>query len=247
LNISKIVYNNEMIEIIPAIMPEDFADLSNKVARVAGEVKWVQLDIMDGDFVPEKTWPYLGEIMDFKKLQREDLGLPMWEKINYEVDLMVSTPDRDAFEWISAGAARLILHVESHPNVLGIIQSIERDFGRSSESATAPEIGVAISNETPLEELDKYLPFIDFVQFMGIDQIGFQGEPFSNKVISRISEFHKAHSEITISVDGGVNDETAPLLIEAGAVRLVSGSYVYGAVDVREAIKNLKNNGSISA
>ena len=61
------VYNNEMIEIIPAIMPEDFTDLSNKVTRVAGEVKWVQLDIMDGDFVPEKTWPYRGEIMDFKK------------------------------------------------------------------------------------------------------------------------------------------------------------------------------------
>lgn len=240
------VYNKEMIEIIPAIMPEDFADLSNKVARVSGEVKWVQLDIMDGDFVPEKTWPYLGEIMDFKKLQREDLGLPMWEKINYEVDLMVSSPDRDAFEWISAGAARLILHIESHPNVLGIIQSIHRDFGRSSESTTAPEIGVAIGSKTSIEVLEKYISYIDFVQFMGIDEIGFQGQPFSKNVISRISEFHKIHGEITISVDGGVNDETAPLLIQNGVTRLVSGSYIYESVDVREAIKNLKDNGSIS-
>ena len=65
-------------------MPSDFADLSSKVARVAPFVSSVQLDIMDGDFVPEKTWPYRGEIMDFKKLQREELGLPEWEKINYE-------------------------------------------------------------------------------------------------------------------------------------------------------------------
>ncbi|MDO8492778.1 MAG: hypothetical protein Q7S34_04010, partial [bacterium] len=163
-------------EIIPAIMPQSFSDLQEKVARVVAHVKTVQLDIMDGDFVPEKTWPYLGDILDFQKLVKEDMGLPLWEKINYEVDLMVSVPDRDAFEWITAGASRIIIHIESHPEVKEIIARIRREFGRPQEMPTAPEVGVAMGNDTPIEQVYEFIPLVDFVQLMGIAEIGYQGQ-----------------------------------------------------------------------
>ncbi len=221
-------------------MPSDFADLSSKVARVAPFVSSVQLDIMDGDFVPEKTWPYRGEIMDFKKLQREELGLPEWEKINYEIDLMVSSPDRDAFEWIKIGASRIILHFESHGDIKNIIEKIRSQYGRKSENYSAPEVGLAIGTETELEKIESLIPLVDFVQQMGIDKIGYQGEPFSIKVLTRIKEFRKRYPNLIISVDGAVNADSAPQLVEAGATRLVSGSYIFNAVDIKEAIDSLR-------
>ncbi len=228
------------IEIIPAIMPRDFADLKSKVARVAPFVSYVQLDIMDGDFVPEKTWPYFGEIMDFKKLQREEMGLPEWEKINYEIDLMVSSPDRDVFEWVTAGASRVILHLESHPNIKNIIEQLYQRYGRFGENETAPEIGLAIGVETPLSKVEPFIPLVNFIQQMGIENIGYQGEPFSEKVIARIKELRKKYPRIIISVDGGVDADSAPRLVEAGVTRLVSGSYIFNAVDIKEAIDTLK-------
>ena len=231
-----------MIEVIPAIMPRDFGDIAAKVARVAPYVSFVQLDIMDGDFVPEKTWPYLGEIMDFKKLEREEIALPEWEKINYEIDLMVSSPDRDAFEWIGAGASRIIIHIESYPDFKKIIEQIHRECGRASESSTAVEVGIAINTNTALEELEPLLPLTDFVQQMGIDQIGYQGEPFSEKVIERITALRKKHPELIISVDGAVNAESAPRLIAAGVSRLVSGSFIFEHNDPKEAIEILRKS-----
>jgi len=227
-------------EIIPAIMPQSFADLEEKVARVVSHVKNVQLDIMDGDFVPEKTWPYLGDILDFQKLIKEDMGLPEWEKINYEIDLMVSVPDRDAFEWITAGASRIIIHLESHPDVAGIINRIRQEYGRPLESPTAPEIGVALNLDTPIEQIYEFIPLVDFVQLMGIAEIGYQSQPFDNRVLERIKILRKKYPELIMSVDGAVNAETAPLLIEAGVNRLVSGSYIFNSGDIKEAIENLK-------
>lgn len=228
------------VEIIPAIMPQSFADLEEKVARVVTHVKTVQLDIMDGDFVGEKTWPYLGDILDFQKLTKEDMGLPQWQKINYEVDLMVSVPDRDAFEWITAGASRIILHLESHPDIVGIISRIRREYGRSEESPTAPEVGVAINLDTPIEQIYEFVPLTDFVQMMGIAEIGYQSQPFDERVLERLKVLRKKFPELIMSVDGAVSADTAPSLIEAGANRLVSGSYIFNSGDIKEAIESLK-------
>lgn len=229
------------VEIIPAIMPQSFADLQEKVGRVATHVKTVQLDIMDGDFVEDKTWPYLGDLLDFQKLTKEDMGLPEWQKINYEVDLMVSVPDRDAFEWITAGASRVIIHIESHPEVKEIIGRIRREFGRPNEVSTAPEIGVSLNNDTPIEQIYEFVPLADFVQLMGIAEIGYQSQPFDERVVERARILRKKFPELIISIDGGVNNETVPKLIEAHVNRLVSGSYIFDSGDVKEAIDNLKN------
>ena len=175
------------------------------------------------------------------QLLGEDMGLPEWEKINYEVDLMVSVPDRDAFEWITAGASRIIIHIESHPEVKGIIARIRREFGRPSESPSAPEIGIAVDNDTPIEQIYEFIPEVEFVQLMGIAKIGYQSQPFDERVLDRIRTLRKKFPELIISIDGAVNDERASKLIEAGANRLVSGSYIFNSGDVKEAIDNLKN------
>lgn len=228
-------------EVIPAIMPEDFDDLEEKVSRVVGLVKSVQLDIMDGKFVPERTWPYRNNHGELDNIISEAEAMPFWDQINYEVDLMVSDIETAGYNWIKAGASRIIFHIESSPNILELIKKIKSEFGDSKISLASPEIGVAIDNATDLGELEKYLSDVDFVQMMGIDKIGFQGEPMSQKIIPRITEFRKKHPETIISIDGAVSSDSAKALIEAGVNRLVSGSFIFNFGDIKEAISILKN------
>ncbi len=84
------------MEIIPAIMPENFHHLRADVGIVADHVSVIQLDIMDGKFVPAKTWPYLRKVEEgaptdvyFQAIQNGDEGLPLWEKVDFELDLMI--------------------------------------------------------------------------------------------------------------------------------------------------------------
>jgi len=101
-------------------------------------------------------------------------------------------------------------------------------------------VGVALNIDTQNETLDRYLPKIDLVQFMGIARIGYQGEPFDERVIPKIKELREKHPETIISVDGGVGFETAPALIEAGVNRLVSGSEILEDENVRGEIERFK-------
>jgi ribulose-phosphate 3-epimerase len=78
---------------------------------------------------------------------------------------------------------------------------------------------------------------------MGIDEIGFQGQLFDERVISKIEEFKNKFPKVTVSVDGGVNLESAPKLVKAGAERLVSGSAIFGSDDIESTIGLLKNLG----
>src|SRR3990167_4611729 len=82
-----------MVEIIPAIMPRSLVDLTEKMSLVKGLVPLVQIDVMDGVFVPEAGWPYTaGGPQEFSKFSDEGEGLPFWEEVDVEVDLMVSDP-----------------------------------------------------------------------------------------------------------------------------------------------------------
>src|SRR3989344_8364619 len=102
------------IEIIPAIMPKSYDDLVEKMGLFAGVVPIVQLDIMDGKFVPERTWPYpLARDPHFDAIVDQEEGMPAWEDVNFEVDLMIENPELMVPKWISAGVSRAIVHVES--------------------------------------------------------------------------------------------------------------------------------------
>lgn len=221
---------SKKIEIIPAILPIDFSEIEDKVSLIKGLVKTIQVDICDGQFVANATWPYKKHDNFFDKLIKEEEGLPEWKDINYEFDLMVNHPSGVVDDWISAGASRMILHIEAKGD---IAEAIEKLQGRV-------EIGLALNIETPIESIAPYKDRIQFIQTMGIDHIGFQGQEFDTKVIDKVKNIKQMYPDLLISVDGGVSLETAPLLIEAGADRLIVGSAIFDFDNVFEAIQRFK-------
>jgi ribulose-phosphate 3-epimerase len=218
------------IEIIPAILPKDFAEVEEKVGLVRGFVKTVQIDVCDGQFVPSATWPYRKDDDTFKKLLTEAEGLPGWQDLNFEIDMMVNKPEERVDDWVSAGATRIIIHVEAKGDVMAAVEKLE---GRV-------EIALAINIDTPTSDLEPFKGKISAIQCMGIDHIGFQGQSFDSKVIEKVKEVRSAFPEIIISVDGGVSLETAPKLIEAGVNRLVVGSAIFNSDNAIDAVQEFK-------
>ena len=101
------------VEIIPALMPKSFTELRELTERFVGLVNIVQLDVMDGIFVPEKSWPYSENKNDIADLVADYETIPFWEDIDFEVDLMIVNPEQEIRNWISFGASRIIVHIES--------------------------------------------------------------------------------------------------------------------------------------
>ena len=100
--------------ITPAILPKSYDDLVRHLDRVSGIVKTVQVDVVDGVLAPNKTWPFVQDTDgQFLKILRQEEGLPYWDSIDYEIDLMVSDPVFVSDQWIAAGANRIVIHVKS--------------------------------------------------------------------------------------------------------------------------------------
>lgn len=241
-----------MVEIIPAILPTDLDDLRDKMASVSGLTPLVQIDICDGKFVRSKSWPYVkGGMDEFERIKAEDEGFPFWDSLDFEVDLMVRHPEEVVHDWVMAGAKRLVLHIESSPNILKTIEDLRGEYGTAKDEAFGLEIGVALDIKTPNEEVHEILDMIDaegdsiidFVQFMGINNVGFQGQEFDDQVLEKISDLRSIYPNIPISVDGGVSFDNAADLISAGVTRLISGSAIFESGDIAKAIDDLANAG----
>ena len=218
-----------MVEIIPAVLVGSLEEMRAKLARVRGVAGTVQIDLCDGFFVPTRTWPFnTSDKKSFDDMARGVTGLPYWEDFDFEIDLMVQSPEKVVSQWVKAGIARAVFHLESR-----------HDVGGLRRAADGIELGVALNIATPLARLDPYLDQVDYVQFMGIATIGKQGEPFDERVLETIRTFKSAHPDVVIQVDGAVDAVSAPQLIAAGATRLVSGSYIMNSDDPREAIASL--------
>ena len=234
-----------MIEIIPAIMPDTYEDLVAKAKRVQGHVPLAQIDIMDGAFVKSKSWPYseggTRKEPHFVALMAQDEGMPFWEELDYEIDLMIGEPEKHIDEWLPLGASRLIFHIESIKDFdLFWAHDMWKEGARDIGGEKVVQVGLAINPDTPLDAILPYMEKIDFVQCMGIAKIGYQKQPFDDRVLERVNTIRVKYPNIPISIDGSVNMETAGLLKTAGATRLVSGSAIFGAEDVSEAIESLK-------
>lgn len=229
------------MEIIPAVLPKNYEDLKSKVAQVKGLVSTVQLDICDGKFVKNTSWPYDEmERLDsyFQNILREEDGLPFWEEIDYELDLMISSAHENFDLFLKLGAKRIIFHVEAEGDIQEFKEFLE---GIDLYVRDNTQIGIAINTTTLLSTIYPLVHHVDFVQCMGIEKIGYQGEPFDERVLEQIKSLRKDYPDLIISVDGGVNFDTAPQLIEAGADRLVVGSTIFNSVDIIGAIKELEN------
>jgi len=230
------------VEIIPAIMPVSFNDLKEKLGAVSGLVSTVQIDVMDGVFVPPKSWPYTkGGPQEFAQVASEKESLPYWKTLNFEADLMVGAPESAVFDWIHAGAKRIIVHIESTDDFGGIIELLKKKFKSGEElDVSVAELGIALNTTTPNERIHQFIDSVDFVQCMGIARIGYQGEPFDRRVLPKISALRGMRPEIIISVDGGVDLETAPKLIEVGVNRLAVGSAIFESENIKETIQKFK-------
>ena len=221
------------MHIIPAILTKDFREVPEKLELVKGAADTIQIDIADGKFAPNKTWPFMGDHGEFESILNEEAGLPFWEDFDFEFDLMIEKPQELLPDFVRLGASRVIVHLES--------------IGQDALSALihewkhAVEIGLALKPSTPMSELELFLHEVSFVQCMGNDKISFGGVSLDEAlVLPKIRDLRKRYPELTISVDIGVNQETAPRLIEAGATRLVAGSAVFGKANPAEAIRQLE-------
>jgi ribulose-phosphate 3-epimerase len=160
---------------------------------------------------------------------------------------MVLKPEEVIEDWIAVGAKRLVVHIESTEKMSEIIAIMRKRFGNMKKSKEETsvfdvELSVALNVATPVSAITEYLEDVAGVQFMGIQTIGKQGEPFAEEVIEKIRNFHNAHPEIEISVDGGVSYELVPILKEVGVTRFVSGSTIFsrGEASVGDSISHFK-------
>jgi len=226
-----------MTEVIPAVLAKDYNDLRQKIANVVNVSHVVQIDICDGKFVSSTSWPMgYNDKESVTLILNEEEGLPYWENLDFEFDLMVKDAIKQFDFFVSLGAKRIIFHLEAEN------ESELKDFINSMDPYTREtlEIGIALNTTTPIEKLEPFINSIDFVQFMGIEHIGFQGQDFDDRVLLQIKELRLKYSDIIISVDGSVNEDTAPLLVKAGANRLVAGSVLMKSFDIRETMKELE-------
>ncbi|HEY5383088.1 MAG TPA: hypothetical protein VIJ88_00850, partial [Candidatus Paceibacterota bacterium] len=142
-----------MIEIMPAVLPHDFKDLESHVQRLQGAaITCVQIDAVDGHFAHNRTWPYRDE-GTFQKIVQEERGLPLWERLDFEFDLMVQKPLEHIMDFVHAGASRMLVHASSEdaPQAIQKLVDLREETGAFSVMA-----GVALACDA---QPDALLPF----------------------------------------------------------------------------------------
>ena len=213
-----------MALLAPSLLSADFVRLAEEIARVeAAGADWLHLDIMDGHFVPNLTFgpPVVAAIRKISKL-------PL------DVHLMVSNPAALVEQFAEAGADYLTVPVESEPHLHRLVNGI-RELGVKP--------AVTLNPATSVDLLDEILSEVDMVLVMSVNP-GFGGQKFIPASLDKIrrlrQKLKRLDRQVLIEVDGGVNQETAPQLIEAGVDVLVAGSAVFGSADMKATIAALK-------
>jgi len=209
-----------MIEIIPTIIAKDFQELQEKVKKVEPYVDWVQLDIMDGQFVDNLTW---NNPVELKNLETS---------LKLEAHLMIKNPEEHLDDWIQAGIKRIIFHFESTEKIKEIIQKIKE---------AGLEIGLAINPETPPEVIDEFIGQLDLVLVMTVSP-GRGGQKFLEETLPKIKNLREKYPHVNIGVDGGINLESAPKVIQAGANILASGSAILKSDNIGQTIRDLREH-----
>ncbi len=215
-----------MAEVIPAIIAKDFRELKKKMMMVEPHIEWVQLDVMDGKFVPNETF---NEPKKIKKIKT---------KLKIEAHLMVQNPLRVINDWLGSGCQRIIVHWES----LKKSQNPQLEAKKLIEKIhnSKREIGMAINPETDWREIREFIPELDLVLVMTVSP-GFGGQKFKKEVIPKIESLRKSFPDVKIEVDGGINKENGKSAVLVGANILVAGSAIFESQNIKKTILELKN------
>lgn len=225
------------IEIIPTILVKTFKEVEERIKKVEDHVNWVQLDIMDGIFVDNETWPYIkGKPKDLKKISACGRPATGWKtKVKLEAHLMVNKPEEIIDDWLEV-VDRVIIHFESKitKRELGIREMIKKVHKKKRE------FGLALNPETHPAAVTPFLKDLDLVLFMTV-QPGWGGQEFKDWVLTKIEVLRKLWPKGNIEVDGGINPETAKKTIKAGANLICVGTYIFRNKDIKKAIDSLKS------
>jgi ribulose-phosphate 3-epimerase len=230
-----------MSDIIPAILEKNFSEIKNKLAFLRGRVRCAQIDFCDGIFVPNQTWPFASgglEDVDFLKIVNEEEGLPYWQEFDFELDLMVADAVENFDIYLKLGPKRMIFHLGAQKNLEEFEHFLE---GLDMYIRDYVEIGLAFKPSDDLSIVSKLSHEVDFLQCMGIDEDGFQGEKFDEKVLHNIKYLKENLPGIVLSVDGGINLENARTILNAGADRLTIGSGIWKSPDPLGALQTFQS------
>ncbi len=217
--------------IIPAPLPENYAHLERELRHVKDAVSRVQIDVVDGVFAPSTTWPYNNtDASQWRALVAQESGLPFWEVLDFEIDMMVDRPEEKIDDWINAGAETLIIHIESTDKLKELIE-------RASERGV--EVALALKPSTNIELLAPWIERIAFVQCMGNDKIGYHGVSLDERIFDKIRTIRERWPALAVGIDIGVNEQTIGELAKAGATRFAAGSAILSAEDAEHAVQVL--------
>ena len=211
--------------ISPSLLAADFTDLRHEVEMInKSDADWLHLDIMDGTFVPNISFGF--PVIDaVAKICKKPL----------DVHFMIEHPERYVQRTAKTCAMMMNVHYEACVHLHRTVQEIH-DAGMKA--------GVTLNPSTPVCLLEDILNDVDMVLLMSVNP-GFGGQKFIEGTIDKLRALRemvdRKNSRALIQIDGGVQAETAPRLVEAGADVLVSGSYVFKAADPIQTIHDLRS------
>ena len=212
------------IKISPSILSADFSILGDEIKSLekAG-ADLIHVDVMDGHFVPNITMgpPII-------KMVRKCTKLP------FDVHLMISPVEKYIKAFADAGADIITIHPEATDNLKRAVSAI-KSLGKKA--------GVSLNPKTPISALMNVINELDLVLIMSVNP-GFAGQSFMSEVLPKVTELRKMINDkklkIDIEIDGGINFETAPLAVKAGANILVSGTTIFSG-SLKDNIQKLRN------
>lgn len=223
-----------MAVIVPAILPRSREDLADKLLKLEGIASEVQIDIVDGKFATPPSWPYIHPSEPSHR--RADEPFPFLGSLRFEMDIMTQSPETQLTRWVNAGANRVTIHAESVPHLPKLLEEFRTAYGHDASFAPGLlSLGLALNLNTDVSLIEPFLDQCDYVQFMGIREIGKQGQAFDKAVLLKIAAFKRKHPDMPLQVDGGVSLSTAPALLAAGISRLIVGSALWNARDLKTA------------